>query len=75
MHGLHLDESGAGKRASNFVRRIRSILKGELHSNYIFLYWPRIGFYNPIYKNELFFPSKTHISTSFGTRYVWLFIY
>ena len=24
-----------------------------------------MGFYNPIYKNELFFPSKTHISTPF----------
>ena len=30
------------------------------------LNWPRIGFYNPIYKNELFPPSNTHISTSFA---------
>ena len=25
-----------------------------------------MGFYNPIYKNELFFSSKTHISTPFA---------
>ena len=44
--------------------------KGELHSNYVFLFfhlkWPRIRFYNPFYKNELFFSSKTHIFTSFA---------
>ena len=47
-----------------------SLLEGELHSNYYFssfcLNWPRMGFYNPIYKNELFFSSKTHISTPFA---------
>ena len=30
------------------------------------LKWPRIGFYSPTYKKELFFSSKTHISTSFA---------
>ena len=44
--------------------------KGELHSNYVFLFfhlkWPRIRFYNPFYKNELFFSSKTHIFASFA---------
>ena len=28
------------------------------------LNWPRIGFYNPIYKNELFFSYRIHTSTS-----------
>ena len=45
---------------------VDNFIKGELHSNYILLNWPRIGFYNPTYKNQLFFSSKTHISTSFA---------
>ena len=45
-------------------------IKGELHSNYIFLHFALIGLewdsINPIYKNELLFSSKTHISTPFA---------
>ena len=43
------------------------IFKGELRSNYIFLYSTSIGLeYNPIQNNELFFYFKTHISISFA---------
>ena len=36
------------------MMHFRDDIKGELQSNYIFLFqlnWPRIGFYNPISKN------------------------
>ena len=43
--------------------------KGELHSNYIFslfcFNWPKMEFFNPIYKRN-FFSSHTHISTPFA---------
>ena len=35
-----------------------------------------MGFYNLIYKNELFFSSNTHISTPFAQDiYVYIYIY
>ena len=33
-----------------------------------------MGFYNPIYKNELSCSSKTHISTPFA-QYIYIYIY
>ena len=38
------------------------------------LNWPRIWFYNPNYKNEIFFSSKTHISTSFAQDIYGLYV-
>ena len=40
------------------------LIKEELHSNYIFLYFVFIGL-KSFYKNELFFSSKTHILEPF----------
>ena len=51
-------------------------VKEELHSNYIFssfcLNCPRMGFYNPIYKNELFYFQNSHLNT-ICTRYIMAF--
>ena len=45
-------------------------LKGELHSNYIFLHFALIDLewdsIKPYLQNELFFSSKTRISTPFA---------
>ena len=53
----------------------RRVLKGELHFNYIFLYFVLIGLEwdstNLIYKNELFVSSKTHISAPIYTRHIY----
>ena len=39
------------------------------------LNWPRMGFYNPIYQNELFFLPKLTFQHHLRKIYIWLFIY
>ena len=52
-------------------------LKGQLHSNYVFLYFAiigLIGFYNPIYKND-FCSFQNLLFNIICTSYMWPFIH